>query len=145
MPASVLRIFVAVFLIAHGLIYYSLTTVPLPRPGKMQTPFWPSLTRSAVDNRWLAVRMGLTSDPARIIGWLLVIVATVGFVLVGLGVLCVPGLNGVWQTIAVVAAVDSLLLFALYWHSWLFVGAGINVVVLLAIWQSWPTVLFAAR
>jgi hypothetical protein len=145
MPASVLRFIIAAFLIAHGLIYYSLTTVPLPKPGEMRTPFWPSLSRSGIDERWLSIRVGLSRDPVRIIGWLLVMIATVGFILVGLGILGVPGLKAIWQPIAIIAAVDSLLLFALYWHAWLFVGAGINIAVLLAVWQSWPALLFVAR
>lgn len=145
MSAATLRVIIAFFLIAHGLIYYSLTTVPLPKPGELRTPYWPSLKREAIDTQWLAARLGLGSGMVRTVGWMMVLVATVGFVLVGLGVLGVPGLKFIWQPVAVIAAVDSLLLFAFYWHSWYVVGAAINVAVLLAIWQSWPAVLFAAR
>lgn len=145
MSASTLRILIALFLIAHASIYYGLTTVPLPKPGEINTPFWPSLSRDAVDSRWLSLRIGLGSNPARLIGWLLVLVATVGFVLAALGILNVPGLKVVWQPIAIISAVDSLILFAFYWHSWYFVGAAINIAVLLAVWQNWPAALFAAR
>lgn len=145
MPASTLRIAIAVFLIAHGLIYYSLTTVPLPVPGKIHTPFWPSWARDAVDGDWLAVRLGLAPAAVRLIGLLLVLAATIGFVLVGLGILGVPGLSAVWQPIALAAAVVSLVLFLFFWHPWLFMGVAINVGVLAALWQSWPAVLFAAQ
>ena len=38
MNTSTLKILIAVFLILHGLIHYSLTYVPLPRPGEIKTP-----------------------------------------------------------------------------------------------------------
>jgi hypothetical protein len=37
---STLRILIAVFLIAHGLVHYSLTTVPIPASGALRTPFF---------------------------------------------------------------------------------------------------------
>jgi hypothetical protein len=145
MSPAIIRTLIAVVLIAHGLIYFGMTIVPLPQPGGMQTPFWPSWWRDAVDNQWLAVRLGLAPQAVRLAGSLLWVIALAGFVLAGLGILGVPGLNAFWQLSAGVAAAVSLLLFLFYWHSWLVVGAAINVAVLAALWQNWPAALFGTN
>ena len=142
MSAATVRILIAVFFIVHGLMYAGLTNVPMPEPGGLRTPFWPSWWRPNVDNQWLAVKLGLPSDAVRLIGSALWMLALAGFVLAGLGLLGIPGLKAVWVPASGAAAAVSLVLFLFYWHPWFVVGAGINVAVLAAIWQSWPAALF---
>ena len=75
------------------------------------------------------------------IGIILVALATLGFVLAGLGVFGVSGLTAIWRTIAVVSAGVSLLLLVLFWHTWLVVGILIDTGLLIALlWAKWLSV-----
>ena len=145
MSTSTLRLLIALFLILHGLIHYSLATVPLPEPGKVHTPFWPSWWRDAVDPGWLASRVGLPSGVVRALGWLLWAAVVAVFALAGLGMIGIPVLNFAWQMMAVLGAVISLVLLALYWHPWLVMGVVINLAVLASVWQQWPIALFPGK
>lgn len=145
MNSSLLRVVIALFLIAHGLMHYSLSTVPLPEPGSIKTPFWPSWRRPAADPNWLASRMGLPVPAVRTAGWLLWMAATVCFILAGLGLLGLPGLAAAWPMLAVAGAVFSLLVHAFYFHPWLVMGLVIEVAVLAVVYFRWPVFLFPAR
>ena len=142
MSAPTLRILIAFFLIAHGWMHYSLTTVPVPAPGALRTPFWPSWWRDAVDAKWLASQMGLSTGLVRTAGWILWLATVVGFTLAGLGLSGLPGFQAIWQAAAVFGAVASLLLLGFYWHPWLVLGVVINAAVLVSLWQQWPSALF---
>jgi hypothetical protein len=73
----------------------------------------------------------------------LFIAGAIGFGLAGLGLLIH---RGWWQPVAVVSSIISLLLLAIFWNKGLFVGAAIDVAVLVAIlWLKWPSQVFAAR
>jgi hypothetical protein len=132
-----LKILYAVFLIAHGLVHAGLAAAPVtndpdPKPGA----FFTASVRS-----WLLPRMGLGAPAVQWIGILLVALATLGFILAGLGVLGLPGLSAAWRTIAVVSACISLLLLVLFWHPWLIVGVLIDIVLLITLlWADWPTI-----
>ncbi|HZW04624.1 MAG TPA: hypothetical protein VFF68_11900 [Anaerolineaceae bacterium] len=143
MPATTIRILIAIFFIVHGLMYAGLTNVPMPEPGGLRTPFWPSWWRPNVDENWLAVKLGLPSDAVRLIGSGLWVLALAGFVLAGLGLLGIPGLKEIWVPASGAAAAVSLVLFVFYWHNWFVAGAAINVAVLIGIALSWPAALFS--
>ncbi len=143
MPASTLKSLIALFLVAHGLVHYSLTTVPVPAPGALRTPFWPNGKRSNVDPLWPVSRLGLPAQVVRLIGWVLCLAALAGFALSGLGLIGLPGLSAIWQGMAIFAAAASLILLALYWHPWLVMGVAISLGVLASLWQHWPTTLFS--
>lgn len=145
MSTNTVRLLIAFIIIAHGLVHYSLTTVPLPEPGAIHTPFWPSWRRDAVDPAWLASRIGLPIHLVRTFGWLLWIAVLIGFTLAGLGMMGIPGLHAIWQNLAVFGAITSLVLLAFYWHPWLVLGVAINLAVLVSIWQQWPLALFAVK
>lgn len=138
MSPTVLRIIIALFLIAHGWMHYSLTTVPLPKPGELHTPFWPGWKRSAVDATWPASRLGLPDATVRWLGCVLMLAATLRFALAGLGLLGIPGLHSIWQGMVIFSSAASLILLALYWHPWLVMGVVISLGAVLAIWQHWP-------
>lgn len=142
MSASTLRILIALLLIAHGLVHYSLTTVPVPAPGALRTPFFPSWWRADVDSNWLASRIGLPDTLVRTCGWLLWVALLIGFTLGGLGLIGVPGLNSIWQALLIFGSVASLLLLAFYWHAWLVLGVLINIVVMVSIWRQLPAFFF---
>jgi len=145
MSASTARIAIALFLIAHGFIHFSLTTVPVPAPDALRTPFWPGWWRNAIDPLWLASRVGLSDNMVRILGSMLWVTVLAGFTLAGLGLMGVPGLNSLWQSAAIFGTIASLLLLVFYWHPWLVMGVLINLVVLASIWGRWPVALFPAR
>lgn len=143
MNANTLRIFIAIFLIAHGLVHFSLTYVPTPKPGELRTPFWPSWSRTDTDPAWLASRLGLSNNVVRGLGSTILLLTMAGFSLAGLGLLGVPGLNQIWQGTAILGAVASLLLLIFYWHPWLIAGVLINLAVFAGLALHWPKSLFS--
>jgi len=130
-----LKIVLAIFLIAHGLVHSILALAPTPgdpdaKPGAFFT---------AVERSWLLPQLGLNAATIRWIGIILVALSTFGFILAALGILGVPGLSTIWRTTAVASACVSLLLLILFWHSWLVVGVLIDVGILIALlWVDWP-------
>ncbi|RPJ39318.1 MAG: hypothetical protein EHM21_15815 [Chloroflexi bacterium] len=142
MNTSTIRILLALFMIAHGLVHLSLTLVPAPQPGGMHTPFWPGWWRTDTDPAWLASRMGLSTNAVRTAGWLLWMAALVAFVLAGLGRLGLPGLAALWAPLAAAGSLASLILLAFYWHPWFIAAAGINLILLAGIWMHWPASVF---
>jgi hypothetical protein len=142
MPASTLKIIIALFLVAHGLVHYSLTTVPISAPGALRTPFWPGWWRDNIDPLWPASRLGLPPAFVRLLGSALWLAATVGFALAGLGLLGIPGLHAAWQGFAIFASTASLILLALFWHPWLVMGVVLSLGVAVAVWQQWPGGLY---
>ena len=145
MNPSQVRILIAVLMIAHALVHVSLTYVPVPQPGALRTPYWPSWWRANTDPDWLASRIGLGTDAVRTFGWLLWVGLLAAFVLGGLGLLGVPVLNTVWQLMAIVGSLLSLALLVFYWHPWLVFGAVLNAAFLVAIWQQWPAAIFSLK
>lgn len=143
MNTNTFRIVVAIFLIAHGLIHYSLTYVPVPKPGELRTPFWPSWARTDTDSTWLVSRMGLSNKVVRGIGSALWLLTVAGFAVAGLGLLGIPGLNQIWQGGALLGAAASLTLLVFYWHPWLVAGVLINLAVLAGLALHWPKSLFS--
>jgi hypothetical protein len=132
-----MKILLAVFLILHGMVHAILAAAPIPNePDSNPGAFFTNSTRS-----WLLPRLGLNDTAIQWIGIILVILAALGFILAGLGVIGVPGLNDVWRTVAVVSACVSLLLLIVFWHTWLMVGVLIDIGILIALlWLDWPSV-----
>lgn len=132
-----MKIIIALFLIAHGLVHAGLAAAPNPDvPDSKPGAFFTSPERS-----WLLPKIGLSEAAVRWVGIILVAVATLGFVLAGLGIFGIPGLSAIWRTVAVISASVSLLLLVLFWHLWLIVGVLIDIAILVALlWANWPSV-----
>ena len=130
-----IKIALAIFLIAHGLVHAILAAAPNPSdPDAKPGAFFTALERS-----WLLPRLGLNASTAQWIGILLVALVTLGFILAGLGLFGVPGINAVWRTAAIISTALSLLLLILFWHPWLVVGVLIDIGILVALlWADWP-------
>jgi hypothetical protein len=130
----------ALLLIAHGLVHASLNSVPYGP----STPFWPSFWRAEAGHSWLLQGLGLGAEPNRIIGGLLLVIATLGFVLAGLALAgwLVP--HTWWPMLGLVSAAASLLLFLLFPHPWLVVGLALSAGTVWAIWARWPAGLVGA-
>ena len=131
----IMKILIALFLIAHGLVHAGLAAAPDPNAAEEK----PGAFFTSPERSWLLHQ--LSSAVVRWIGIILVALATLGFVLAGLGVFGVPGLSEIWRALAVASAVFSLLLLILFWHLWLIVGVLIDIGILVALlWVDWPPV-----
>jgi len=113
--------FIGLFLAAHGLIHASYLT---PKPNDPNYPF--DFTKS-----WFANILGDFSKP---IGITLAALVLVCFVLAGLGVMGVGGLDAYWKLLTTAGAVFSTVLLVLFWHPWLALGLVINAVLLYGIY-----------
>ena len=82
------------------------------------------------------------ADSTRMAGIILVGLSTVGFLLVGLGILGVPGLDAIWPTLGTISAVLSLGLLVVFWHPWLILGILIDLLMLVSVFLQWPLDLF---
>lgn len=142
MNSNTLRIIIAIFFIAHGLMTMSLATVPTPQPGALRTPYLPAWWRENIDPLWPAARLGLPEGLVRAVGWVLWAVILVLFALAGAGLLGLAGLNSLWPTLALISSVLSLILLVLYWHPWLIMGIILNAAILVAIAAGWLPKLF---
>ncbi|MHC1716910.1 MAG: hypothetical protein AB9915_03460 [Candidatus Dojkabacteria bacterium] len=118
---------IGLFLIAHGLIHTSFVT---PKPQDNGGPAWPfDITKS-----WILKPIGLSTDTIKIIGIVLTIAATLGFVFSGLGWLGVPGLRTIWMITTVFSSISSLLLILLYWNKWFVIGILLDLLFLYLIY-----------
>lgn len=138
MSATTVRIVIAIFLIAHGLMHASLASAPLPQPGGLKTPFWPSWWRDNTDPSWPASKLGLPQGVVRSAGWVLWLAALVAFVVAGLGILGVPGLNTLVPVAAAAGALLGLVVLVLYWHLWESAAILINLAILAGVFLRWP-------
>jgi hypothetical protein len=122
-----------IFLIAHGLVHSGLAAAPIPKdPNSKPGAFFTAPARSH-----LLVSLGSSPTGIRWTGIILVVLATLGFVLAGMGALGVPVLAAAWEGITIISAVISLILIGIFWHPWLIAGAVIDLaVILIAIFLS---------
>jgi hypothetical protein len=125
---ALLSLVTGVFLILHGLTH--LGTAVAPRPDGTREVLWGFFTTDS----WLL--KGLGQRAMRSVGIALFVLATVGFTLAGIAELVGWGL---WRALAVLSAVDSLLLLVLFWHPYLIVGVVLNLAILVfLLWAQWP-------
>jgi hypothetical protein len=118
--------FLGIFLILHGLVHSGLAAAPVPNdPASKPGAFFTAENRS-----WFLRRLGFSPQAIAITGIGLVICATFGLVLAGLGALGVAGLAANWVPLAVSSAAVSLILLAVFWHPWLVVGVVIDIAIL---------------
>lgn len=128
----------ALFLIAHGLVHGILAIAPDPAQAEAK----PGAFFTSMDRSWLLPKLNLGAEAVRWVGIVLAALSTLGFVLTGLGIFGVGGLNALWRTAAVASACISLLLLILFWHRWLPVGVLIDVATLVTLLVvKWPRTL----
>ncbi len=120
------RILIGVFLILHGLVHSGLAAAPIPKePSSSPGSFFSQPSRS-----WILQRLRVSPGGVRMIGWLLVVTTTVGFVFAGLAALGVPLLAGGIAPLIIGSAILSLLLLGIFWHPWLTLGVVIDLAIL---------------
>ena len=130
-----LKISLGIFVIAHGLVHAILAIAPNPADPDAK----PGAFFTASERSWLLHPLGLNAMAIQCIGIVLVALSTLGFILAGLGIFGVAGLNIIWRTVAIISAIISFLLLIVFWHHWLPVGVLIDILTLLAlVWAKWP-------
>jgi hypothetical protein len=112
------RILVGLFLVAHGLVHLLYLT---PKPEEDQSyPFVP-------ETRWITSALGLEPALAKTFARALAVITAVAFVVAG----CALIVNAaIWQPAVVFASSISLVLLLLFFHPWLLVGIGIDIVII---------------
>jgi hypothetical protein len=126
---DILLLLLTLFIIAHGLIHLSYLT-----PAPQEADGWPF----HIKHSWLLSPLGFDSI-TRPVGLFLSILTALAFVLSGLGLLGIPGLNGLWQTSLLVGAAASVVLLVLFWDRKLILGLVIDAVLVVALlWNQSP-------
>jgi hypothetical protein len=115
-----------VFLVLHALVHVAWLA---PKPNDPSYPF-------RIDSSPLLP--GASESLVRGLGQGLAVAALLAFVLAGLGVLGVPGLAAAWKIAAVVGAVASLALVAVFWDKYFVAGPILNTGILVAVYMGWP-------
>jgi len=117
---------VAGFLLAHALIHVAfLTAAP---PATVGGPAWPFSTSES----WLFTRLGVGPDATRLLALALVATTIAGFSLAALSVIGIlPA--GIWLPSVAIGAASSMGLLISFFHPWLVLGVGIDLVL---IWAS---------
>ncbi len=126
-----LRTVVAIFLMLHGLVHIILALAP--DPDADEAHFAAFFSRS-----WLTTNLSLPTSTANPIALILAIVAAIGFIAAGLGLLDILVPFAWWRTLAIISAVVSLLLLLAFWHRYLIIGVAIDILILAAlIFTNW--------
>ena len=119
------QLLLAAFLIAHALIHAGFLS---PRPTTAGGPAWPF----SLEPSWLLKPLGVSAPVAKALGTALIVVLVVAY---GAAVLAVVGMLGgaAFSAGVIVGSAASLLLLAMFFHPWLIVGAGLDVVLLVGV------------
>jgi hypothetical protein len=121
-----LKLLLAVFLAAHGLIHASFLMPPPPATaGGPQWPF--DMARS-----WLVTGAGLHAGQVSVIGTLLVALTVIGFGLTAMGAAgwIVP--DELWRPLIIGSVAASALLLTFFFHPYLVLGFVIDAALLWA-------------
>jgi hypothetical protein len=121
------RLVFAGLLLAHGLIHIAFVA-PAP-PATAGGPAWPFSTSQS----WLFTRLGAGQDRARTFALALIATTILGFSLAALSVVGVLP-TATWAPGIAIGAVSSLALLIAFFHPWLALGIGIDLIL---IWASW--------
>jgi hypothetical protein len=113
-------ILAGLFLIAHGLVHAAYLS---PKPGDPKYPF-------NFDKSWF---YGVAKTKSEPIGNILVVFSVLFLCLSGLGVLGVPGLVDLSQTLILIGSMLSALVLVLFWHKWLFMGLIIDIFFIIGV------------
>jgi hypothetical protein len=110
------------FLVAHGAIHLGFVSRP---PATADGPPWPfTLERS-----WLLDRLGVGTEATRALGLALVAVTIGSFALAAVATLGVlPA--ALWTLTVGLGAVASLAMLVIWFHPWLMLGIGIDLILL---------------
>jgi len=121
------RLAFAGFLLAHALMHVAFVA-PAP-PATADGPTWPFSTSES----WLFTRLGVGPETTRLVALALIATTIGGFSLAALSVTgALP--TGIWAPGIAIGAVSSIALLIAFFHPWLALGIGIDLIL---IWASW--------
>ena len=120
-----IRLALAAFLLAHAAIHVAFLA-PAP-PATADGPTWPFATTSS----WLLSRLGITPEVAHLVATALVAVTIGGFALAALSALGILPAS-MWVPAIAVGAASSFGLLLAFFHPWLVLGIGIDLVLVWA-------------
>ncbi|HEX6196557.1 MAG TPA: hypothetical protein VFZ37_11645 [Jiangellaceae bacterium] len=109
--ATLIRIVVGLLIIAHGLVHLLYVADDVPE--------------FTLERSWI-----VPEQLYRPVGLALMYATVAGFFILGLAVLGVPGLSGVWPVLTVVAVTISLVLLIAFWNTRLIFGVLLNLVLI---------------
>jgi hypothetical protein len=118
-----LKLILAAFLFAHGMIHMSYL-MPRP-PATASGPSWPF----ALDRSWVLSPLGVASGAMRVMGLALALVTVAAFTVAAASVLGVVP-QPLWTAAVAVGAASSLGLLVVFFHPWLVVGLLIDLALL---------------
>ena len=129
------RLAFAGFLLAHALMHVAFIA-PAP-PATAGGPTWPFSTSGS----WLFTRLRIGHEAARLVALALIATTIAGFSLAALSVVgAVP--TAMWAPGIAIGAVSSIALLIAFFHPWLALGIGIDLVL---IWASWSPAVSGPR
>jgi hypothetical protein len=121
------RLAFAGFLLAHALIHVAFIA-PAP-PATAGGPTWPFSTSGS----WLFRRLGIGHEATRLVALALIATTIAGFSLAALSVVgALP--TAMWAPGIAIGGVSSIALLLAFFHPWLALGIGLDLVL---IWASW--------
>ncbi|OGO06093.1 MAG: hypothetical protein A2Z76_02270 [Chloroflexi bacterium RBG_13_56_8b] len=121
-----LQILIGIFLILHGMVHW---VYAAPQDKAADAKAFSVLT-----GRWLVKKGGLDQSIALKLGIALMILATVGFAVSGIGVLTSQDW---WGIPAIATAAVSTLFLALYWDKMMTIGVVLNIgIIMLALFWN---------
>ncbi len=134
-----MKILIAVLLIIHGLIVASQSSGSFSPVGGIQNPSWLNWWPTNLGQSWLLSTLGAEQTLVAKAGGFLWLVAGIALVAAGLGVLGFVIPTVWWRSLALVGAVLSLVMLALYLHPLLGVGIGASLVLVASlVLKQWP-------
>jgi hypothetical protein len=127
----IVRLILAVFLLAHGLIH-ALFVVPAPE-SEAERASWPF----ELADSWILRPLGLDAALARPLGSALVVLTVVAFAVAAILTLGV-GPAAWWAPAVAIASIVSLAVLVLFFDRWLLIGVAIDAVLLwVALASGW--------
>jgi hypothetical protein len=124
------------FLVVHGLItaMTGFTGVTNPNSASLALPSWFNWWPGPFGRSWLFDALHLGTGAA-LFGGLIWLTAGIALLAGGLGWLGVPGLDAITDVLLVVGATLGLLALALYFHPIYLIAVGINIAILVLLWD----------
>jgi hypothetical protein len=134
---NLMKILIAVLLIIHGMIVASQSSGSFsPGPG-VANPAWLNWFPVNLGQSWLLAPLGVERTLYARAGGILWLVAGLALVAAGLGVLGFVVPPSWWRSLALIGAIISLVMLAVYFHPLFGIGIGASVVLLIALlWEQ---------
>ena len=134
-----MKILIAALLIIHGFIVASQSSGSFNPVGGVNNPSWLNWWPVNLGQSWLLSPLGIERTLVARMGGILWLLAGVVLMAAGFAVLGLIVPHTWWRALALIGAVISLVMLAIYLHPMYGVGIAASVALLAAFWwQGWP-------